>query len=364
MIEGLVGFMEGGIRLKFGVFLITPGRYSRSVPQTYREVLDEAVLAESLGFDSVWFAEHHFDPNFCLTPSPNLMAAAVAVRTHSIRIGLAVNVLPLHHPLRLAEEAAMLDVLSNGRLIWGIGRGVSKKEFDPWNVPLEETAERTREAHELILRLWQEEEVNFNGTFYSVQGARLAPKPLQTPHPAVWTVATSPPSVRWAAEQKMPFMQVARPVDAMRQSWLEYQKHYEAVHGETVSHEGLVPLRYVFLADSDEHARQLAAPHLTEFWEGFSRIDAPDPEMVKPVRGYEFAFENRKRRREMRYEDVVREGIGLIGSPETCLEQIQRHAEMTDMRYLMCDFWRASMTHEDRVRVMRDFSETVISELA
>lgn len=348
--------------MKFGVFLIAPGRYSPSPRQTYAEVLAEVELAETLGFDSVWFAEHHFDPHFSLTPSPNLMAAAAAARTHTIKIGLSVNVLPLHHPIRLAEEGAMLDNLSDGRLIWGIGRGVSKKEFAPWDVPIEESSERTREAHELILRLWQEERVDFSGQYWQVAGAALAPKPVQTPTPAIWTVATSPPTLEWAAQHDYPFMQVARPVAAMAASWHQYQEYYRQYHGpQPITHDGLVPLRYVFADSSDHRARQLAEPHMDEFWRGFSRIDAPDAADTQPIRGYEFAFANRQQRKRLSYDDLVREGIALIGSPTTLREQIQRHAEATDMRYLLCDFWRASMSHEDRKQAMTLFAEAVMA---
>jgi alkanesulfonate monooxygenase SsuD/methylene tetrahydromethanopterin reductase-like flavin-dependent oxidoreductase (luciferase family) len=347
-------------KLQFGVFFIAPGRYSSSVAQTYREVLEEVAWAEELGFDSVWFAEHHFDPHFCLTPSPNLMAAAAATVTQRIHIGLAVNVLPLHHPLRLAEEGAMLDQLSQGRLLWGIGRGISRKEFDPWQVPLGESAERTHEAHDLILQLWQQEEVHFEGQFWTVNGARLTPRPYRSPHPPVWSVATSPPSVRWAAERGYPIMQVARPVSAMAESWQLYRSHYVETHGHPPEHEGLVPLRYLFVAESDAEARRLAEPHMSEFWQRFSRIDAPDREDAKPERGYEFAFQNRRLRQSLGYDDLVREGIALIGSPKSLVETIAAHAEATEMRYLLCDFWRASLSHEDRRQVMRRFAEEVM----
>jgi alkanesulfonate monooxygenase SsuD/methylene tetrahydromethanopterin reductase-like flavin-dependent oxidoreductase (luciferase family) len=347
--------------MRFGVFLIAPGRYNPSPEAVYREVLSEVQLAEDLGFDSVWFAEHHFDPGFSLSPSPNLLAAAAAARTRGIRLGLAVNVLPLHHPLRLAEEGAMLDVLSGGRLIWGIGRGTSRKEFDPWTVPLAESRQRTLEAHDAVLRLWTEEEVSLEGRFTRIEGARLSPRPVQRPHPEVWTVATSPESVVWAAERGYPFMQVARPVDNMAESWRLYREHYLRVHGGAeVANAGLVPLHYVFLDADGRRARELAAPHMSEFWEHFSRIDGGRTDAAPAVPTYEFAAQNRALRSRMTYDDLIRTGIALIGDPDAVASQIASHASRLDLRYMLCDFWRAALGPEDRSRVMRLFAAEVM----
>src|SRR5713101_2072015 len=121
----------------------------KPVADIYGDLLEQMVLAEELGFDAVYFAEHHFS-DYSVIPSPNLLLAALSQRTRRLRIGTLVNVLPFHNPVRLAEEVAMLDALSGGRFEFGIGRGVQRHEFRGMSVPMEESRERFQETLEII----------------------------------------------------------------------------------------------------------------------------------------------------------------------------------------------------------------------
>lgn len=141
--------------MKFDIFYQLPQADSQIPARRYRDLIDEAVEAERLGFDTLWLAEVHFAPRFSLMPAPLMLLAAIAERTTRLRLGLAVNLLPLHHPVRLAEETAMLDVISGGRAEFGAGRGAFPLNYRGYNVPLAESRGRFEETLEFVKRAWR-----------------------------------------------------------------------------------------------------------------------------------------------------------------------------------------------------------------
>jgi len=187
--------------MRFGVlqFFSWPGRRV-PLPEVYRRAFDRIDVMERSGYDAVWLAEHHFS-TYSVCPSIHMMGAHVAARTERLRIGTAVSLAPFYHPLRLAEEVALLDVLSGGRVNWGAGRGFDRTEFEVFGVSAEESASRFREAVDVVLRAWKEERLTYDGTHFHFENVEVLPKPLQQPHPPVWVAASSEPAVEWAAEQ-------------------------------------------------------------------------------------------------------------------------------------------------------------------
>jgi alkanesulfonate monooxygenase SsuD/methylene tetrahydromethanopterin reductase-like flavin-dependent oxidoreductase (luciferase family) len=172
----------------------------RRVPlaQVYERALARIDVMDRSGYEAVWLAEHHFT-GYSVCPSVHVMAAHVAARTRHLRIGTAVTLAALYHPLRIAEEIALLDVLSGGRVNWGAGRGFERAEFDAFEVPSAESSERFHEAVELVLAAWTNERVRFDGRFHRVKDVEVLPRPLQQPHPPTWVAATSEPAIAWAA---------------------------------------------------------------------------------------------------------------------------------------------------------------------
>ncbi|HYB99164.1 MAG TPA: LLM class flavin-dependent oxidoreductase [Candidatus Limnocylindrales bacterium] len=157
------------------------------------EQMELIVRAEELGYDSAWIAEHHFS-DYGVCGSPAVIMAAAAARTHRIRLASAVSVLSLHHPVRLAEEFALLDHLSDGRVEMGVGRGYQQHEFAGYGVDPATSRERFHESLELMKRLWTEPQVTHDGRYWKVAGASLRPRPLQRPHPPLWMACLSPAS--------------------------------------------------------------------------------------------------------------------------------------------------------------------------
>src|ERR1700704_2635156 len=143
-------------------------------------------------------AEHHFS-SFSVCPSVHMMGMLAASRTTRLRIGTGVSLAPFYHPLRLAEEVALLDVLSGGRVNWGAGRGFARVEFENFGVPPEESTSGFHGTVEIVLRAWTEERLSFTGTHFRFDGVEVLPKPMQRPHPPVWMAAASEGAVAWAA---------------------------------------------------------------------------------------------------------------------------------------------------------------------
>ena len=191
--------------MNFGLLMSfrNSSRNELSYSELYRKHVDLAVEAEDMGFDTIWLTEHHMvDDGY----SPNMMtlAAAIATRTKKIRIGTFVLLMPLHHPLHVAEEAATVDALSNGRFDLGLGQGYVPTEFAAFNVPREERSRRLREGVEIVRRVFTEDNVTFEGKCYTVRDVTLDPKPTQRPYPPIWIGARSRPATERAARNGYP----------------------------------------------------------------------------------------------------------------------------------------------------------------
>src|SRR5712664_1354940 len=184
--------------MKFGVlqFFSWPERRV-PLPTVYERALQRIAIMDKTGYDAVWLAEHHFT-SYSVCPSVHLMGMHVAGQTQHLRIGTGISPAPFYHPLRLAEEVALLDVLSGGRVNWGAGRGFARVEFENFGVPPEESASRFRETVEIVLRAWTEERLSFAGTHFNFHDVEVLPKPLQRPHPPVWMAAHSEDALDWA----------------------------------------------------------------------------------------------------------------------------------------------------------------------
>ena len=177
--------------MEFGVFYQLPCAVDQTPAARFQDTIAQCQLADELGFDAAWLAELHFNPRFSVMPAPMMIASAIALTTKRIRIGNAVNLLPLHQPVRLAEEAATLDVLSNGRAIFGVGRGAMPSHFQGYGIDQEEGRDRFLEALELVLGLWDQEDFTYQGKYYQAHGYTVTPRPVQRPHPPVYVAANS-----------------------------------------------------------------------------------------------------------------------------------------------------------------------------
>jgi alkanesulfonate monooxygenase SsuD/methylene tetrahydromethanopterin reductase-like flavin-dependent oxidoreductase (luciferase family) len=226
-------------------------------PERVRQILDahldEWVRAEQHGFDGVFLGEHHFNP-YRLTPSPNLMVAALAGRTSRLRIGIMANIVPMHSPWRLAEEGAMLDLLTGGRLDFGLARGADEHEFRKLDLSMEDTRPRLIEGTDFIVKAWTQPSFEHHGTYYRIGQASLVPRPLQRPHPPIWITATvSPQTLEWAARNRFGIASAFHPVPHMREIFERYHA-LAADAGHTTGPEQVAMTRHTYLAESEQQA--------------------------------------------------------------------------------------------------------------
>jgi probable F420-dependent oxidoreductase len=187
-------------KIRFGLWydFRNPSQWRQPPDRLYAETLDQIAWGENHGFDDVWLSEHHFIEDGYL-PSIMPMAAAIAARTKRIRMASGVLLMPFHNPVRLAEDIAVVDIISGGRLELGVGVGFKHEEFDGFGVPFKERGARTNQSLEIIRRLLGGETVTFKSEFFDFQNVRVTPEPIQKPHPPIWLGGFTPPALRRAA---------------------------------------------------------------------------------------------------------------------------------------------------------------------
>ena len=232
--------------------------------RTYEEHLEAWQTLDELGYDGIGFNEHHTSP-YGLMNSPNIMAASAAQRTRRLKLLIYGNLLPLHDPLRLAEELAMLDCLSNGRIVSGFARGIPR-EYNVYKVPLAESRARFEEAWEIIYRAWTEEVFSFEGRFWSYRDVAIWPRPVQQPHPPVWVpVSGSKETIEWAGRHNIPITPGLVPTRGLREDIIRYYARCLAEHGHRLTPEHLVIQASAFVADSRAEAVKEAGPYTLYF---------------------------------------------------------------------------------------------------
>jgi len=213
--------------MNFGFLTECYVKEGKSHAQAFADTFEQVDQAEALGMDSVWMVEQHFRPWASILPSPMLMASAIAMRTQRMRIGLAVQVLPLSNPLRSAEEACMMDQISQGRFDYGVGRSGITKFYNGYNVPYDESRARFDESLDIIMTAFNNETFSYEGQFYSFQDVTVAPAPIQQPHPPVWVATATPESFPTLGKRGFPILLwfqgnwFEEPLKEYRKAWKE-----------------------------------------------------------------------------------------------------------------------------------------------
>jgi alkanesulfonate monooxygenase SsuD/methylene tetrahydromethanopterin reductase-like flavin-dependent oxidoreductase (luciferase family) len=232
--------------------------------RTYAEHLDAWEALDRFGYDGVGFNEHHCSP-YGLMNSPNLMAASAAQRTKNLKLLIYGNLLPVHQPLRLAEELAMLDCLSKGRLISGFARGIPR-EYQVHNVPLAESRARFEEAYEIITGAWTEEVFSFEGRFWSYHDVALWPRPVQQPHPPIWMpIVGSQESIEFAAKHNIPITPGLGRARGLRDDIIRYYATCLSKAGHRITPDHLSLGITAYVADSKAQALREYGPHILYF---------------------------------------------------------------------------------------------------
>ena len=249
--------------MRFGTFVFPVSQKPDNDYRIIHETLNEIQLCDELGFDTAWLSEHHFDGATAYV-DPVVFAASIAATTKKIRIGFAVVEMALHHPVRLAAQTALLDNLSNGRLLVGTGKGSAFNEYEyiGFGVPMSDAAESLQEAENLILEAWQGNPVNFSGKYWDVAFPGLRPTPYQTPHPPLVRACLSEESTREMARIRRPILIGAQDNDSISNRIHLYRKELEAANLSDQNIESLLDKiwvsKNVFVADTSSEAIERA----------------------------------------------------------------------------------------------------------
>ena len=326
--------------MRFGTFFFFQAVPWLSHEEVVHRELEQMVWTEELGFDRIWLTEHHFI-DYGLAVDPSTLACAAASRTSRVRIGLAAAILPFHHPLRLAEQLALVDVISRGRLDVGIGRGNRPAEFRGYNVPQQENRERTEEAIDIMIRAWTEERFSYEGQFFTVKDARVIPRPWQRPHPPLFQVCGSKESIETVAGRGWPMLNSVLRGNAEQQLETNRDTYVAALRQCGRSDADVAALlaqwgvsRQIYVAPTDAEA--LAESKDAEMWyqESFRRFVIPERiEDAHPSLQPQFRA-MAERLAHVDWNDLVRETVAF-GSPDTVARKIERMRDL-GVGHMLC----------------------------
>jgi alkanesulfonate monooxygenase SsuD/methylene tetrahydromethanopterin reductase-like flavin-dependent oxidoreductase (luciferase family) len=324
--------------MEFGIFHEFLSIHAESQAAAFRQSFAQIAAAEEWGLDVLWLAEIHMNPRRSLLSAPLTVASAIAARTSRIRIGTAVQILPLGHPLRLAEETATIDQISGGRLIFGVGRSAFPRAYEAYGISYEESPRRFAESLEIIKKAWTEPVCSHRGHYYSFDNFTLVPRPVQQPHPPIRIAASQPETYGaigrlgyplFSAVRASPLSELAAHARAYRQGWRDG------------GHPGKGELYLqvpVYVGASKEEAFATAEAGMIQFSQ--YRADL--------------------KRGPMTYEEIRREK-GIVGSPDMVAERIAELRETCGLSGISAEINPGSLlSHEQVMESLRLYCQEVM----
>jgi len=306
---------------EFGIFHEFPRRAGQPEAEAFADAFAQVDAAERWGLDVVWLAELHFLPERSVVSAPLLVASAIATRTRRLKIGIAVQVLPLCHPLRLAEEVATLDHISGGRLIFGVGRSGFPRTYEAYGVPYAESRERFGEVLEVLKRSWCEERFSFEGDFYAYRNVTMVPKPLQKPYPPLRIAATSPDTYPAIGAMGLPIFVAVRlgTIEELGPNIAAYREAYRSAGHRG---QGEVYLRVpIYVGETEEAARAEPEQSIMQFSRTLG-AQIEDSATRAGARAIEQRAERGQALQTIGYDDALR-GKVIVGTPDTVTRRLQ-----------------------------------------
>lgn len=318
-----------------------------NIARVLREAVAEAQAAEQSGFDSCMFSEHHQQAD-CYIPNTLLMAGLVGMKTEKLKIGTCTLLLPLVHPVHVAEDSAIIDQMTGGRLILSVGAGYSPDDFGAFEVPITERGSRAREGVEIIKKCWSEERFSYHGKHYRLDQVSITPKPLQKPAPPIWLAASSEVGVRRAARLTDGWITDLVQGLSVIKGFAEIYRAEAKKHGKTPM-VGL--LRDMWLGDSMEAARRDSGPLMYTHRFYFRNKGYVEDEFLKGVNSEE----------DWTFDRAIKNRI-IAGSPQNCREQLRMWQEELRPDYLVLRMRHpGGPSHGKVVEAIRSFGEKVLS---
>ena len=352
--------------MKFGLMYeiqVPEPHYPGVEQERYQQVLAQVDLADEMGFDYFWTVEHHFLREFSHCSAPEVLYGAISQRTKRIRIGHAVALLPgqYNHPVRVAERAAVLDILSNGRVDLGTGRSTTLIEMDGFEVNPEDTRAQWEEAVRMIPRMWTEDTFSHEGQFYTIPPRSVIPKPVQKPHPPMWVACSQPDSFRAAGDMGLGVLcfnlggygQMEERVSAYRTAVKNANPVGKFVNDQVAA------LCLVHVGEDDEEARRVAAP------EGEWFVNKAE-ELYQPWQGrqvpssYQFAVSAVQEERVNKTAvDHIESGAFAMGDPDTVIKVLKNY-EAAGVDQILCFMQMGNLAHSRIMDSIKLFARYVI----
>ena len=344
--------------MKFSIFYVHETTDGKSEKQAFDELMEQCQLADDLGFHGVWFAEHHFSKAGVM-PDPLLWCAAVAQKTKNIRLGTGISIMSFHNPIRLAEQAAMVDVLSNGRVDLGIGRGSQPKEFKSFNAKPSESRRRLQEGVEIVGRLLEGEKLTYDGEFFKCNETEIYPHPVQKPRPPIWIAGTSPETYVWAGENGFKVMASAgfKGPEVFREKMALYVDAVKRSGGNTSNIDYALLHRCIVCEDLDkdkyiENFEESMSKYLT-YRADINKVDFPDDESIHLQRNWSYTFS---------VSDLL-DGGGVVGNIEDNILEIKRLQEEFGLTDILMGMYGIGATHEQKMEILERFANEVMTEV-
>ncbi len=338
--------------------------------ELYNRYLDELELAAELGFDGISVNEHHQNA-YGLMPSPVVTASALSRRTKNARIAILGNAFCLReHPLTIAEEHAMIDCITGGRLITGMVRGIGAEYFSLGVNPAYSHA-RFQEAHDLVVEAWTKPgPFSFEGNYYHFDYVNLWPRPYQQPHPPIWAPSTgSTETIEWAAHpsRRYVYLQAYSPAQSVVRYLNYYRECAQRMYGYTASSDQIGWSTPVYVSDTDEKARQEAKPHIEILFNKLLRLPF---EMLFPP-GYLSAKSLKNMRSHKRsvsgqehtIDTLIEQGIIVCGSPDTVRKQFMDAHRLLGFQNLLCLLQFGTLPRDLTEKNIRLFAREVMPTL-
>ncbi len=326
--------------MNFGMFTDFHVRSDMSQAEAFEESFSQVAEAERMGMDSVWLAEHHFTPDRSVLASPLIIASAIAARTSTLRVGLAVQVLPLTNPLRVAEEAATVDHISKGRFDFGIGRSGLTKYYQGYNIPYSESRGRFFEALQVIMSAWRGDSFSYQGDFYSYDDVQVVPQPLQQPYPPTRIAVASEDTFPLVGQLGHPiFISAATGIPVLKQRLELYRMARKEAGFEGP---GEVTLRIpAYVAETTAQAQSEPKDS------AIHAIRYAATELSKTAASEEGA-ERLRQTANIPYEEILQRRV-MFGTPEEVTERLEEYRDELDISGVVLETNYGGQNPNDRV---------------
>ena len=313
------------------------------------EIMAEAQAAEASGWDGCFLTEHHQQEDGYL-PNPLLLAGMVGMKTQRLKVGTCVLLMPLHHPVHVAEDSAVIDLATGGRLVLSLGVGYQPHDFDAFEIPVTERAKRTEEAIEIIRQSWTGKRFSYEGKHFNYKDTLITPTPSQQPGPPIWMASWTPVGLRRAG--RMADGWIADPVQCLPVI-KDYAARYRAAAEKAGRKAHICLMRDAIVSDSMAAAEAESEPtmYTHRFYFQYGAY-VPD-EYLKDV----------KKPEDMTFAQTAKDRL-IVGSPDDCLEQLLHWKEEIQPDYLIIRLRQpGGPSHEGTLNAIRTFGEKVIPKL-